>query len=299
MTGIISKSTGGLYTVINENGSFECRARGVFRHKKSSPLVGDRCEFSADEKLGFVIESIGERKNELIRPAVSNIDTLFVSFAAASPDPDTLYIDKLISTAVHNSISVVIIITKTDLAPQKAAELEEVYKTVGIPVFLSSSENGEGIEQIKQYIREHKNETFSFAGPSGVGKSTMLNTLFPELSLRTGSLSEKIERGKHTTREVTLYPLSLFIEGAEGYIADTPGFTSIDFINFNFFTLEELPDTFPEFADIKDKCYWRDCTHTKENDCAVRNGVKNGTVAKSRYESYLSMYEELKNKKQW
>ena len=299
MTGVIIGNSGGLYTVLSDGKRYDCRARGSFRHEKLTPLVGDRCVFSADKKLGYVISEISERKNALIRPAVSNIDTLIVAFAPTSPDPDLLYIDKLLSVAVYNGIRPVVAITKADLDKGGADKYKGIYSLTQIPVFVTSSEKNEGVDALFGYISEHADETFAFAGASGVGKSSLLNALFPKLSLMTGTLSEKISRGRHTTRAVSLFELSSFIDGASGFIADTPGFSMLDFIAFNFFPRKDLQSTFPEFENLIGKCRWRDCTHTKEDGCAIREAVKNGTVAASRLESYLKMDEELSKKNEW
>lgn len=299
MNGTIIKSSGGLYTVLSDKKTYDCKARGIFRHKKEPPLVGDRCTFSADEKLGFVIESIMPRKNSLIRPPVANIDKLIISFAPRSPVPSTLYIDKLTCVARHNNIEPIIVITKADLDIDKAEKLRDTYVRSGFKVFLTSSKQNDGIDALYDFIYQNKNDIIAFAGASGVGKSSILNALFPKLALETGNISEKIERGKHTTRSVSLFELSDLIDGANGFIADTPGFSMLDFINFNFFSLEELPMTFPEIERIIGKCRWRDCTHTKEDGCEFLLAVERNEIAESRKESYLEMRRELSLKNSW
>ena len=299
MTGIITSGLGGLYTVLCDGKTYECRARGSFRHKKFTPLVGDRCEISADEKLGFVITEIAERKSELIRPAVANLDTLIVAFASKSPEPDTLYIDKLISSAIYGGVKPAVVITKADLDEKRAAELEKIYLSAKIPTFRTSSATGENIASLREFILDQKDKTFSVAGASGVGKSTVINAVFPELALKTGAISERIGRGRHTTRAVSLFPLSEFIDGATGFIADTPGFSMLDFVHFDFIEPSKLPQTFPEFEEYLGKCAWRDCTHTKESGCAITEAVKAGKISQSRRESYLKMYEELSKKNFW
>lgn len=299
MNGTIIKSSGGLYTVLSDKKTYDCKARGIFRHKKEQPLVGDRCTFSADEKLGFVIESIMPRKNSLIRPPVANIDKLIISFAPRSPVPSTLYIDKLTCVARHNDIEPIIVITKADLDIDKAEKLRDTYVRSGFKVFLTSSKQNDGIDALYDFIYQNKNDIIAFAGASGVGKSSILNALFPKLALETGNISEKIERGKHTTRSVSLFELSDLIDGANGFIADTPGFSMLDFINFNFFSLEELPMTFPEIERIIGKCRWRDCTHTKEDGCEFLLAVERNEIAESRKESYLEMRRELSLKNSW
>jgi len=299
MNGVITSGVGGLYTVLCDGKTYECRARGSFRHKKFTPLVGDVCSISADEKLGYIITEINQRKNSLIRPAMANLDMLFVAFAAKSPDPDTLYIDKLLCSAVHSGIAPAAIITKSDLDEKKAAELEKTYLSAGIPVFRTSGATGENVAAVRDFILGQKDKTFSVAGASGVGKSTVINAIFPELKLKTGAISEKIERGKHTTRAVSLFPLSELVDGATGFIADTPGFSMLDFIHFDFIKPDALPETFPEFGEYLGKCVWRNCTHTKESGCAITAAVEDGKIAASRRESYLKMYEELSKKNFW
>ena len=178
----------------------------------------------------------------------------------------------------------------------------QIYRKAGFPVFISSSESGNGISALKEYILSLKG-ICAFAGASGVGKSTLMNALFPSLSLDTGVLSEKISRGKHTTRSVTLYPMTELIENApsDSYIADTPGFSMLDFIEFDFYTLEDLPHCFPEFEPYLSECRYTDCSHTKESasDCAIAAAIENGAISKERHESYLSIYADLVGKRPW
>lgn len=298
MNGIITESSGGLYTVLSQGERYDCRARGVLRHKKSAPLVGDRCVFSADEREGFIIESLCERKNSLIRPPIANIDTLIISFAAKAPTPSLLYIDKLVSVAVYNNITPVIVITKADLDAEAAENYKTIYEKANLKVFVTSANENKGIDALRDYIVERNDQIFAFAGSSGIGKSSLLNVLFPSLSLKTGEISEKIERGKHTTRSVSLFPLEN-LAGGSGFIADTPGFSMLDFLEFNFFPLEALVSTFPEFAARVGECRWRDCSHTKEDGCLIRDAVASGEIAESRHESYLEMRKELMQKDFW
>ena len=305
LEGIIVSGVGGLYSVKADNGEiFPCRAKGAFRRKGLTPLVGDRVSVRPPEASGkeYFIEEIFERKNSLIRPPMANLETLFVTFAPKDPEPSTLYLDKLLSIAVFNHIRPVVVITKSDISEELAATYAEIYKKAGFPVFISSSENGNGVDALKEYILSLKG-ICAFAGASGVGKSTLMNALFPTLTLDTGVLSEKISRGKHTTRSVTLYSMSDLIENAPSgaYIADTPGFSMLDFIEFDFYTLEDLPHCFPEFEPYISRCRYTDCSHTKEsaNDCAVAAAIENGDIAKQRHESYLSIYADLVGKRPW
>ena len=304
ISGIILSGLGGLYSVRDEKGEvYACRAKGAFRRQGISPLVGDRVSIRPPEVAGkeYFIEEIGERANALIRPPMANLKTLFVAFAPKDPEPSTLYLDKLLSIAVYNHITPVVVITKQDVSPRLAEKYAAIYRKTGHRVFLCSSEDGAGIDELKAYVRT-LDGICAFAGASGVGKSTLLNALFPSLSLDTGRLSEKISRGRHTTRSVTLYPMCEISDIAtDAYIADTPGFSMLDFIEFDFYTLEDLPHCFPEFEPYLTECRYTDCSHTKESarDCAVAAAIERGDIAKERHESYLSIYADLVQKKPW
>ena len=303
--GIIISGVGGLYSVKAANGEvYPCRAKGAFRKSGLSPLAGDSVVLRVPELAGeeYFIEQIMHRKNALIRPPMANLTTLFVTFAPKNPVPSTLYLDKLLSIAVFNHITPVVVITKQDIDASLAEHYAEIYRKAGFPVFISSSENGEGITALKDYILGLEDGICAFAGASGVGKSTLMNALFPTLSLDTGGLSEKIARGKHTTRSVNLYSMADLIGGsANAYVADTPGFSMLDFVEFDFYTLEDLPHCFPEFEKYLADCRYTDCSHTKESaaDCAVVAAIERGEIAKERHESYLSIYADLYGKKPW
>lgn len=298
MQGRIIEGVGGLYTVRCENDGevklIPCRAKGVFRHERITPLVGDNVsvDLSAGEK-NAVIDEIFERKNSLIRPPMANLDCVFVSMAAAKPAPMLDMTDKLISILEHNDIEPVIVVEKCELDRARAAEIKAIYESAGYPVFALSCETGEGIDEIESFISSRKG-ILALAGASGVGKSTLLNRLFPTLGLFTGSVSRKTERGRHTTRSVTLLKL-----GEELYFADTPGFSMLDFERFDFFDLEDLPLSFREINERIGQCRYTKCTHRKEDGCAVVEAVKSGEIAKSRHESYVALYEILKNKHKW
>ena len=331
--GKIIKGVGGLYQVrlsaedvklleneglsLNEN-SVLCKARGVFRHEKLTLLVGDDVMLRIDTELalaseaaskkdkrgtddacgGAMIEEVLERRCELIRPPISNIDTIFVVFAAAMPDPAPSTVDKLITIAEYKEIEPVIIITKADLAPEVAEKYAQLYRKCGFTVFIE----GIGIDgaPLEAFIKERANSVFVFAGASGVGKSTLMNRLFPNLELATGEVSEKTRRGRHTTRHTELFPLDKqFGEGINGYIADTPGFGMLDFVQFDFYTKDDLPYVFREFEPYIGSCRYTKCTHTKEDGCALLEAVKNGDIPKERHKSYLEFYDVLKNKHEW
>ena len=298
MTGRIVEGVGGLYTVrCEESGEIKlisCRAKGSFRHEGITPLVGDNVvvDVSAGEK-NAVISEILERKNSLIRPPMANLDCVFVAMAAAKPAPMLDMTDKLISILEHNDIEPVIVIEKCELDRERAEEIKAIYEKAGYRAFALSCETGEGIEEIESFIATRRG-ILALAGASGVGKSTLLNKLFPTLSLGTGSVSRKTERGRHTTRAVTLLKIS-----DELYFADTPGFSMLDFERFDFFDLEDLPLSFREINERIGECKYTKCTHRKEDGCAIVEAVKSGDIAKSRHESYVMLYEILKNKHKW
>ncbi len=305
--GKIIKGLGGLYEirVVDESGAhrFFCRAKGAFRHADMKVSVGDEVVVRYDDtdpENTAVIREILPRKNCLIRPPLSNLDYLFCVMAAAKPAPVLTTIDKLIAIAIHNDITPVAVVTKSDFDEAESRRYTELYRSVGIPVFCTSGEVGQGIDELRDYLKTHvKNgKSAAFAGASGVGKSTLLNCLFPDLKLATGAISERIERGKHTTRHVELYEVH-GEGGACGYLADTPGFSMLDFMHFDFFDLDDLFDTFPEFAPYRGTCRYADCSHTGEgpSECAIARAVKDGTIAVSRHESYCELWKTLRAKK--
>lgn len=326
--GKILKGVGGLYTIKladedihNQNfdtpsplasALITCSASGSFRHNHIKPLVGDNVELiytdlslveseddsNAAKNKDIRISRILERKNELIRPPMANLDVMFISMAAASPAPVIPTIDKLICIAEHNDIEPIIIIGKCDLAPEYAKELQEIYKKAGFDAFVLSAKTGEGTKSIRDFVNNHLDgKTAAFAGASGIGKSTLLNALFPNLSLTTNTISMKIQRGRHTTRHVELYPIS--DSESTGYIADTPGFSLLDFERFNFFDKEDLAYNMREFRDYIGQCRYTKCSHTKEEGCAILEAVREGKISKSRHDSFLEIYASLKNKNKW
>ena len=301
--GIIISGVGGLYTVRTDSGEMlSCRAKGAFRRTGSAPLAGDRVLVRVPSLAGedYLIEAISPRRNSLIRPPIANLNVLFITFAPIEPVPSTLYLDKLSSIAVYEKIKPVMVITKIDLSPEKASEYEELYRKAGFSVFPCSCTNGIGLSELSHYVRQETDGICAFAGASGVGKSTLMNTLFPSLSLETGVLSEKISRGRHTTRSVTLYSKAeLTGTSSPGYVADTPGFSMLDFLEFDFYTVEDLPHCFPEFEPFLGECRYTDCSHTKETDCGIIRAVGRGDIPQSRHDSYLSLYADLAQKRPW
>ena len=302
--GKVVKGLGGLYEVrIAENGEIKkltCRAKGTLRRDEDKVLIGDNVTVSFDEDTpdSLVISKIAPRKNTLIRPPLANLDYLFIVFAAKKPSPVIETVDKLISIAENKNIIPVIVITKSDLDDDNAFEYKRLYDLVGIDTFITSSNEKSGIKDLSDYIKEKLSggKTAAFAGASGVGKSTLMNSLFVGLTLATSEISKKIERGKHTTRHVEIFDIDC---GEDiGFLADTPGFSLIDFERFDFFSLDELEDTFREFRSYKGKCRYADCAHVGEssNECAIMSAVEKGEISESRLLSYRTIYKVLKNK---
>ena len=321
--GIVTKSNGGLFSVLLypvgarlfpqgrepqplDGLEIPTRARGNLR-RRGALLVGDRVRVGyTDEAFrtgsdgsvtltedggGATVEEILPRSSALIRPPMANLGVLFVTVAAADPAPDLLTLDKLIAIAEHNAIEPVMVITKTDRSAESAARLADIYRLAGFAVFAVDSLTGEGVSAVRMWINDNLGSRIAaFSGASGVGKSTLLNRLFPSLGLETGSLSERIMRGKNTTRAVELYRVG------DGFLADTPGFTMLDFDRFDFFGLDGLLPAFREFTPCIGQCRYRKCTHTKEDGCAILAAVADGKIAPSRHRSYVVLYETLKEK---
>lgn len=289
--GLIVKANSGFYYVrCGENagsGIVECHARGIFRKKHFSPLVGDRVMISQNGASGE-IEEILPRKNSLARPPVANIDTLFIVVSTTQPKPNLYVIDSLTVMAEQKGIEPVIIISKTDI--KSDGEIVSIYNKAGFTCFPASGATGEGVEKLKSII---PNRIGAFTGNTGVGKSTLLNRLDPALACNTGAISSKLGRGRHTTRIVELY------NTCGGYIADTPGFSSFDAGFGEPILKENLQYVFREFTPYIDGCRYTGCSHTKEDGCAVRKAVENGSIPLSRHNSYCKMYEEAKHIKEW
>lgn len=286
------KGIAGFYYVHDGiSGIYECKAKGVFRNKKIKPLVGDDVEFTVldeQEKTGNIVDIL-ERQNELIRPAVANIDQAMVVFATTDPEPNLNLLDRFLVTMESQDVPVVICFNKKDLVTEEAAEkLTSIYKSAGYEVHLTNAKSGEGIEQIRGLLR---GKTTVLAGPSGVGKSTITNEIQPDAEMETGSISEKIKRGKHTTRHSELF----FVE-KDTFVMDTPGFSSMFVDNMK---PEELQQFFPEFDAFVQECRFLGCVHVGERECGVKDAVKQGSLSKARYENYRLIYEELKNKRRY
>ncbi len=286
MDGIIVKGIGGFYYVRagGDNHIYECKARGIFRKDRITPTVGDRVEISLSDGKGS-IEKIYPRTSLLIRPPVANIDTIIIVVAAAEPEPNTEIIDKMLLNAAIAGIEPIICINKTDI--KNADELTAVYEQAGYRVLKVSARDGIGTDELNSVL---KGRISAFAGISGVGKSSLLNKL-TGVDAKTGSISDKILRGKHTTRHVELYELK---DG--GYILDTPGFGSFEPADIK---ADGLWRYFPEMSDVGDACRFRGCSHINEPGCEVKNKLLTGGIAQSRYRSYVEIYNILKEKKEW
>lgn len=287
--GRIQKALSGFYYVDTGSEILTCRARGKFRKEGISPLVGDWVEVRDLGNGEGVVDKILPRKNFFTRPAVANIDQLVVIASAAIPRTDPFLIDRVAAIAALKDCEVVVILNKCDLDP--ADELYGIYQAAGFRTLRVSAETGEGLEELKTVI---SGKLSAFTGNSGVGKSSILNALDPEFQLKVGEVSDALGRGRHTTRHVELFALSC---GAE--IMDTPGFSSFESEELNLELKHHLPETFREFAPYLDECRFVGCSHTKEKGCAVLDALKKGKIQKSRHESYLRLYEELKPLKDW
>lgn len=289
MTGIIQKALSGFYYVdIGGSEPVPCRGRGKLRHQKVTPLVGDRVEITISPDGSGMVDQILPRKNQFRRPMVANIDQMVIIASGAIPVTDPFLIDRMITIAEAKNCQPIICFNKCDL--DRADDLAEIYRNAGFQTIQVSAETGEGIELLGTMLSE---KVSAFTGNSGVGKSSILNALEPEFSLQVGEVSEKLGRGRHTTRYVELFSLR------GGLVADTPGFSSFDVEQMEFIAKEDLGATFREFAPYLDECRFVGCAHGKEKGCAVRDAVETGKIARSRYESYLRLYAQAKEVNLW
>lgn len=292
MTGKIVKGIAGFYYVhVVESGLYECKAKGIFRKEKQKPLVGDNVEIDIldeVEKKGNIVK-IHTRENDLIRPLVANIDQAMVVFAITKPKPHFNLLDRFLVMMEQKDIPIVLVFNKQDIAADKdIREIEAVYENSGYQVLFVSANTEENIDLLRQTLED---KTTVIAGPSGVGKSSIINILNPEAKMETGEISEKIERGRHTTRHSELFSL-----GGKSYIMDTPGFSSL---YVNEFEKEELKQYFPELREYEGQCKYLGCNHIHEPKCAVKDALEGGHIHQVRYDSYLGMYKELEEKKRY
>ncbi len=292
MTGKIIKGIAGFYYVCGEDGIvYECKAKGIFRKDNQKPLVGDNVEIhilSRQEKEGNLVKIL-PRQNTLLRPAVANVDQAFVIFAMEDPSPNFLLLDRFLIMMEQAGIPSVICFNKKDLAEEeKVQPLAKIYRECGYKVILSSAKEGEGIEEIRNVL---KGKMTVVAGPSGVGKSSLTNLLQSQVKMETGEISRKLKRGRHTTRHSQVIPA-----GENTYLMDTPGFSSLYLTDME---QSELKDYFPEFRKFEDGCRFQGCVHIHEPDCRVKQALEQGEISRLRYENYLSLYEELKEKRRY
>ncbi len=289
INGIIIKGIGGFYYVEAEGELYECKARGAFRKKRITPLAGDRVKITVRDDKENTIDEIEERKNFLVRPPVANIDTLIIVSSVKEPVPSLLVIDKLTAIAVDKGIKPCVVFSKSDLGD--TSQYESIYKTAGIPVASVCTKTGEGVEAVQAMIGEG---ITVFTGNTGVGKSSLLNAIDSRFQLATGEISDKLGRGRHTTREVTLYHVG------NGFVADTPGFSSLDIQETNDIILKEnLPFCFPEFEEYLGRCKFSTCSHTVEKGCLILDAIEKGLIHQKRHESYVAMYNDVKDLKEW
>lgn len=290
--GVIIKGVGGNYYVDTEKGLIECRARGLFRLKNIKPLVGDNVLIrltEEDETSGY-IEEIKERTNEIVRPPVANVEQLLIFFAVTNPEPSFLLLDKLLIAAEINNLKPVICFNKSDLASEELkAEYESIFINTDYKIIFTSKDDENSINELKNIL---KDKLSVFSGPSGVGKSSLMNAVQPDFNLVTGEISDKLKRGKHTTRHAEIYKLSF-----GGYVVDTPGFSSFELNGVGEFELKEY---YPEIKKYDSGCRFMDCLHKKEPDCVIKDAVEEGKISRIRYNNYIKLLEVIqKNKNNW
>lgn len=288
LNGTIIKGIGGFYYVEAAGEIYECKARGVFRKERIVPLVGDSVEITVDEHGKNSIDKINERRNSFNRPPIANVDNLVIVSSTCDPKPNLLIIDRLTAVAYHKSVRPVIVFTKDDL--HSASEYREMYETTGIDTFIVSNATNRGVDEVIDFL---DGSISVFTGNSGVGKSSLLNCIEPGFSLETAEISKKLGRGRHTTRHVELFKVG------NGYIADTPGFSSLDFETNDIIRKDELAECFPEFSDYLGLCKFTSCSHINDKGCKIVEAVNNGEICRSRHESYVSLYNEVKDLKNW
>ena len=287
-TGRILRSLSGFYDVQTPEGMVTCRGRGSLRKAHQTPLTGDMVEITVEKGKGMV-EKILPRRNCFVRPAVANVDALVVFAANVNPVTEPFLIDRVAAIAGDQEVEVILCVNKTDLDP--ALDLIRIYRNAGFTVIAASAETGQGVEELRGLLQ---GKFTAFTGNTGVGKSSMLNALCPQLNLATGQVSEKLGRGRHTTRHVELFCLD-----GDTFVADTPGFSSFDTEQMDVLLKENLQYAFPDFAPYLGNCRYHDCSHRKEPDCSIRAAVEAGKIEATRYDSYLRLYEKAEQVKLW
>lgn len=292
MQGKIIKGIAGFYYVyVGDRGVYECKAKGIFRRENIKPLVGDNVELEIldEERKKGNIRKILPRRSLLIRPAVANIDQALVLFAIVKPDPDFNLLDRFLIMMEQQSLPCIICFNKRDIASEEEKKaLQDAYEACGYRVLFISVREQEGIEEVRSLLQ---GKTTTMAGPSGVGKSSLINCLYPQAEMETGAISEKIERGKHTTRHSELFALD-----KESYLMDTPGFSMLQLFDME---KEELKEYYPEFRQYEERCRFRGCVHINEPDCGVKEALEKGKISKIRYYNYTVLYEELKSRRKY
>lgn len=288
LNGILMKSIGGFYYVRTDDGEYECKARGSFRKSGDSPVAGDKVVINIPEEGFASIEEIIPRKNKLKRPALANIDILVIVCSTVDPEPNFTVIDKMTAAAVNNNMEPVIVVSKNDL--KNGDKLADIYRNAEISVYQCSPDAEEEAKKLREHLR---GKVSAFTGNSGVGKSTLLNLMFPDLELQTGQISKKLGRGRHTTRVVELFEL----DGC--YVADTPGFSTVDLQRYEMIDKTQLQYCFPEFDKYLGECQFTSCAHICEKGCRILQAVQDGEIEESRHRSYVTMYNEVKDIKSW
>ena len=283
--GRIVKALSGFYYVLDGNKIWQCRARGIFKMKGISPLVGDWVTYDQEQNQEGYIQTIGNRKTQLVRPPIANVDQAVLVFSLAEPAFSPLLLDKFLVHTESAGLRSIICLSKADLYPAGYRAIKDLYEGMGYEVLVTSKDSQQGMEELKNLLQD---QISVFSGQSGVGKSTILNAIFPGANLITGQISERLRRGKHTTRHVELIP----VEG--GFVADTPGFSQLDFFNIE---PEELGYYFIEFKAFIPDCKFRGCLHITEPNCAVREALGEGKIDKKRYKNYVIFLEEIKDVK--
>lgn len=289
-TGVINKAISGFYYVSSDGQLYECKARGIFRNENTTPLVGDRVNFEIDSDNRGIVNEVLERKNEFTRPPIANIDKLFIVTSILEPAPSLIVIDKLITICEYKDIEPIIVITKTDL--KDGESLKQIYERSGFSVITLSNLEAGSFDGVKDYLRD---SISAFAGNTGVGKSSLINNICPMLALETAHISKKLGRGRHTTRHVELY----YIKELNGYVADTPGFGSMDMAKYEIIMKDKLQYCFREFEPYLNKCKFTGCSHTVEKGCEVLAALANGKIQQERFDSYVALYDDAKQMKEW